>query len=508
MKRTVTGFLLLMLVICLGSAPQSGLRAEIRDYGKYLEESVFTTSLSNGIKVILLNRGYTPTLALNISFKVGSVEESYRTMGVAHLLEHMLFKGTDRIGTRDYKKEKKIMDRIEAIGSTLDILRLRNPRNERIPVLEKKLKALEKEQDQYIINSPYDKIYSSEGGVGLNASTSRDKTEYYVELPASRLELWASLESERLRNPVLRQFYLERDAVLEERLRSYDSNGVSALFEKFIAEAFIAHPYRHPIIGWQSNIRTLSITDVRRFYNSHYIPSRMTITIVGRQDTAKTLKILQKYFGPMERYPGPPDVTVVEPAQKGERRFELKFEANPYLVIGWHKPTSPSRDDYVCDVIAELLAGGRSSRLYKTLVLEKKIASTIGSWNGFPGARYDNLFVITAAPRKGQDLSSLEQGIYDELERLKKDLRQEELDRVLNRMEASFIFDLDSNKGVAGLLSYYQTVLGDWHYVTGYLKILKSVSRQDVREAIDRYLIKDNRTVGYLINIRDSRKPR
>ena len=262
-----------------------------------VEENVRTKTLHNGATVIAYNRGYSPTLALTISFKVGSVDESYRTAGAAHMLEHMLFKGTDKIGTKDYAREKKILDQIEKIGDGIDRLKMSNPADRRISPLEKQLKKLQDEAAKYIVSSPYDSIYTSIGAVGFNASTSRDRTSYYIELPASRLETWAELESERLRNPVMREFYQERRTVVEERLMRYDSKGVESLVERFIATAFMAHPYRHPVIGWASNVGFLSLRDVRAFYNEHYIPSLMTITVVGKQNPDNTIAVVEKYFG-------------------------------------------------------------------------------------------------------------------------------------------------------------------------------------------------------------------
>lgn len=499
LRRAVRTILLLTLLY-----PASHSAANITDGGRYLSDNVKTETLRNGIKVLMLDRGYAPTLALIISFKVGSTDESYETMGMAHLLEHMLFKGTDRIGTTNYREEKKILDRIAAVGDTIDRLTLQNPKNSMIPELKKELQKLQIQHRKYTVSSTYDKIYTANGGVGFNASTSRDNTAYYIELPASKLELWADLESERLRNPVMRGFFLERNTVFEERLMRYDSNGVSGLYEKFLSTAFIAHPYRHPTIGWASNIPYLSIYDVESFYHTHYIPARMTITVIGKQDTGKTIKTLEKYFGKMEPRPNPSETPIREPKQTGERRVIYKFEANPYLLIGWHKPTVPSRYDYIFDIIANLLSDGKTSRLYKTLVLEKKIAASVSVWNGFPGARYDNLFVVAAAPRAPHTTAELEQEVYRELARLKSDLTQQELQKVINRIESSMVFDLDSNMGICRLLSYYQTIFNDWRYVVNYTNTMKSITIPEIHEAIDAYLTRDNRTVGTLEDSRIS----
>ncbi|MBN1496632.1 MAG: insulinase family protein [Spirochaetes bacterium] len=498
MKKSLLAIVLMPLMV-LAAAPD---RVPIKDAGEFLTKNVVTKKLKNGITVIMLNHGYAPVLAFEISFRVGSVDETYRTMGAAHLLEHMLFKGTDTIGTKDWKKERAIQARIEAVGETIDRLELESPGNARLPALRDELKRLQREQGALVENSPYDAVYTENGGVGFNASTSRDKTGYYIQLPASKLELWAKMESERLMNLVLREFYLERNNVLQERLMNYDSIGTGLLFETFMATAFIAHPYRHPIIGWRSGIPYLSIGDIRRFFREHYVPSRMTITVVGMQDTDRTLEVIARYFERIEPRPSPPPVTVAEPAQNGERRFTLDFAASPYLIMGWHKPTYPSRDDYACDVISEILAGGKSSRLYRALVVEKKIATSVSAWSSAPGSRYDNLFAIFAAPRPPHTTEELERAIYEEMDRFFTDVSGDEIRKVINGIESGMVFDLESNTGIARLLSYYQTVFGDWRYAAEYLSRIKKVTVGDIREMKDRYFTRKNRTVGIL---KDSR---
>jgi len=489
MKRLLIAALLLLFLPLVGG---------ISDAGDYLKKNVVQKKLKNGITVLLLNRGYAPTLAFEIAFKVGSSDETYRSIGTAHLLEHMLFKGTDKIGTRNYKKEKKIMDKIEALGETIDTLKIRNPRNSELPSLKKKMAQLQKLQRKYIINSAYDRIYTANGARGFNASTSRDKTGYYIQLPSSKLELWAKLESERLRKPVLREYYLERNNVLEERRMRYDSKGDGGLWERFIAVAYTAHPYRHPIIGWRSNIPLLSIKDVREFYYKHYIPSRMTITIVGKQDTKKTLAILEKYFSAIAPRPEPKGVIITEPKAAGERRFEYLFKSKPSMIIGWHKPTMPSKTDYAFDIVSDILGQGKTSRLYKSLLLKKKLVTSIGAWNGYPASRYDNLFVITAQPRSGVSLEKVEKAIYHEINKMIDNLTEAELIKIQNKLESSTVMGLRSNRGIASLLSYYQTILGDWRYGALYLKNIKKIKVEDVKAVMKRYLVKKNRIVGFL----------
>jgi predicted Zn-dependent peptidase len=491
-----------LIIILLALIPHS-LVSGVTNASDYLEKNVVKRKLKNGITVIMLNRGYTPTLAFEISFRVGSADETYKTIGAAHLLEHMLFKGTDKIGTRDYNKEKKLLARIEAVGETIDKLKLNSPGNQMIPELEKELGKLQKKHGTLVVNAPYDRVYTENGGVGFNASTSRDRTGYYVQLPSSKLELWAKLESERLRNPVMREFYLERNNVIEERLMRYSTSGSGALFEKFIAAAFTAHPYRHPIIGWGSNIPHLSLRDIKDFYNRYYIPSRMTITIVGKQNTDKTFGIIEKYFSGVKSRPDPTDVAIKEPEQSGEKRFMYRFESNPYLLIGWHKPSFPSRYDYIFDIVSEVLSGGKSSRLYRSLVLEKKIVTSIKTWNGSPGARFNNLFIVHAVPRSPHTPEEVEKAVYEEIAKLSKSINRKDIEKVLISMESEMVFGLETNRGIARILSYYQTIFRDWKYLLNYTDVLRSIKIDEIKEAMAKYFTKRNRTVGILL---DSRK--
>jgi predicted Zn-dependent peptidase len=476
----------------------SEINASEIDASKFLKERVVEKRLNNGITLLMADRGFSSTLAFHISFRVGSADESYNTAGAAHILEHMLFKGTSTLGTSDYNKERPIIDRIEAIGETIDGLRLEKPNNREIKKLEAELRELEKKQDEFIISSPYDMLYTSNGGVGFNASTSKDMTGYYIQLPSDKIELWAKTESDRLKNPVFREYYRERDNVFEERLMRYQSGGEGLLYETFFAAAFSAHPYKHPTIGWESNIKYMSINDIYRFYNTYYIPSRMTITIVGKQNTEETYSIIKKYFESIEPKPEPGEVKVIEPEQRGQKRVEVYFKSKPSIMIGWKKPAAPAKEDYVFDIISSALGSGRSSRLYKSLVVDKKMASNIYTWSGAPGSRYDNLFIIYGAPIDGVSIEDLEREIYSEMEKFRKEIDQSEIDRVINLSESSYIFSLDNNSGIAWQLSYYQTVFKNWKYTINYLDNLRNISVNDIHVIYDKYIIDKNKTVAVL----------
>lgn len=499
MKRFAVCSVLMFLMM-----PVNNFSAEVDTTG-YFKSRVVEKRLENGIVLLMMDRGFSPTLSFHISFRVGSVDESYNTAGAAHILEHMLFKGTDKLGTKDYSREKPVLDKIEAVGETLDRLRLENPGSGEIGRLETELAKLQKEHARLTISSPYDMLYTSNGGVMFNASTSRDMTGYYIQLPSDRIELWARTESSRLKNPVFREYYSERDNVYEERLMRSESSGEGLLQEAFFAAAYTAHPYRHPTIGWGSNIKYMSINDIKKFYNNYYIPSRMTITIVGKQDTNETYKIIKKYFEDLKPRPEPGEIKVFEPEQNGEKRVDVFFKSRPSIIIGWKKPAAPSKYDYAFDIMQTALGGGKSSRLYRSLVLEKKMASSVFAWNGAPGSRYDNMFMIYAAPVDGVSPEAVEQEIYAQMKNFRKDVDSAEIGRVKNIAESSFIFTLDNNDGIAGQLSYFQTVFKDWRYIADYLENLNKVSVDDIHSALDKY-VKDNyKTVAVLRDNRSSK---
>ena len=466
----------------------------------YLNEKVVVKKLSNGITLIMIDRGHAPTLAFDISVRVGSSDESYSTIGAAHLLEHMMFKGTKKIGTTDYKAERVLLRRIEVLGETIDRLAILNPANPLLPEKREQLRALEREASQYVISSHYDKIYTENGGVGFNASTSRDRTGYIIELPSDKLELWAELESDRFMNPVFREFYTERDNVFQERLMRVDTSGIGTLFEQFIAEAFMIHPYRHPILGWKSNINSLSLGEIRKFFRQHYIPSKMTITIVGKQDVNKTYEIVKKYFEQIPSRPEPRGIALREVEPRGSKRFTLRFESNPYIMIGWRKPAFPHRDDVALSIAADLLSQGKSSRLYRTLVVEQKIATSISAWSGTPGSRYDNLFIVYGTPAAGHTVEELEAEIYKQIEAFKSDISNDEMNKVRNNIESRTIFALGANKSVANILSHYQTTFGDWNYLLTAERMLRSITPQDVKDVVSKYLARENAIVGILEN--------
>jgi predicted Zn-dependent peptidase len=461
-----------------------------------LEDKVIEHEFENGLKLLVVERHDTPVVSAYITIGVGSVHETSENRGVAHLLEHMLFKGTKTLGTTDYAKEKVLLEKIEKVGSQLDGLRLNKGANQsETAELEQKLKDLQQEHKHYVVKDVFSNLYSENGGVGYNAFTSKDLTTYLISLPSNKLELWALLESDRMKNPVLREFYTERDVIHEERRRAYDTNPSRRLYESLIINAFKMHPYRNPIIGWHSDIANLSPQKTRAFLEKYYAPVNTVIALVGDVKADDAINMVGRYFGDIKAGTPVPQVPEKEPEQNGEKRVLEFFDTEPILAMAWHKPTLPHEDDYVFDLIDQILGSGRTSRLYKSLVEEQKIATSVSVY-GAPGARYPNLFVIEATPRFPHSTDEVETAIYQVLDQLKTErVPEQEIDKVRNRLITDQLRHLKSNSGLARLLPSYQSLTGDWRYISSYADEIQNMTAEDIQRVAIRYFVPGNRTV-------------
>lgn len=471
----------------------------------YLEEKVVERILKNGLMVLIVERHTSPTVSFNMRVKAGSVDEISGKTGLAHLLEHMLFKGTKTLGAKDYPREAALLDEIDKVAREMDLINLGliKAGPDRVKELSGELKELEKAASLLVNKDEISAIYSENGAVGFNAGTSKDFTTYVVNLPSNRIELWARIEADRMENPVFREFYTERAVVMEERRRSYDSIPRNKLYEQMLQAAFMAHPYRNPNIGWMDDIEHLIRPEAIDFFNSHYTPNNAILSVVGDVRAEKVMETVEKYFGPIPSRPMSFEPKTNEPPQKGERRVEVLFDASPMLIIGYHKPTIPSKEDYIADLLEVVLARGRSSRLYKKIVDEKGLAVEISANNGTPGPRYPNLFTILATPRLPHTAGEVEKAIYDEIERLKVEkVPDKELQKAKNQLQADFVRGLKKNDQLASLLTYFQAAAGDWRYISNYPKAIEKISTDDLQELVKKYLAAENRTVATLVPLK------
>ncbi|MGH7255412.1 MAG: M16 family metallopeptidase, partial [Nitrospirales bacterium] len=350
-----------------------------------------------------------------------------------------------------------------------------------------------------VVNNEMAELYQRHGGVGLNASTSKDVTRYMVSLPANRLLLWAAIESDRMANPVLREFYKERAVVMEERRLRTEDNPQGLLYEAFTALAFQAHPYQFPTIGWASDIMALTPEDTREFFHTYYGPDNTVVAIVGDINPKEVIALMEREFGAIPRNGSRPRVATVEPRQRGERRVEVEFDAEPAVLIGYHKPGLDHPDDFVFDVIDSILSEGVTSRLYQRLVREKRVAASVKTFSGYPGAKDPSLFLITAVPLAPHTTQEVEAAIYEELERLKTEsVSRKELEKVLNSLDADLVRSLRSNSGLASQLAYFQSVAGDWRYILRARERIGAVTPEDIQRVASTHFVKANRTVATL----------
>ncbi len=476
-----------------------------------LADRVVEHKLANGLTILMVERHQTPVVSINMTFGVGGVNEQVGQTGLAHLYEHMAFKGTRTVGTKDYQKEKPILEELHRLGTQLERrereLARRNPdtsidekEKAEIGAMQDRFKVLQNQAVKFVAGNEMALLYQRHGGVGLNASTGKDITRYMISLPSNRLPLWAAIEADRMANPVLREFYKERGVVMEERRLRNDDSPTGLLFETFTSAAFRAHPYGIPTIGWESDILSLTPDATEAFFKTYYGPNRATIGIVGDINPQEVVALIDSTFGKIPASPPAPQIVTSEPRQRGERRVEVEFDAEPSLAIGFHKPAIGHPDDYVFDVIDEILSSGLTSRLYTTLVRDGRLAASVNSDANYPGVRAPNLFVVYAAPLAPHTTGEVEAAVLAELERLKTEpVSAKELEKVLNNLDADMVRALRSNSGLASQLALYQTVAGDWRYLLKAREKLAAVTPADIQRVASQYFTKSDRTVGILV---------
>ncbi len=488
--------LLIVLVFCFSSL------AFNQDLVSF-EKRITVKKLANGLTVIICERPEAPVFSFFTHVDAGSVQDPLGKTGLAHMFEHMAFKGTDKIGTRDYEGEKKALQRVEEAYAVYLA-----ERDKRINRDEQKLKQLEKawkdaiaEADKFsaaYVNE-FGKIVESEGGEGMNAFTNYDETGYNYSFPSNRVELWAYLESERFLHPVMRQFYKERNVVIEERRMRTDSNPIGRLLEQFTTESFAAHPYHRPTIGWMWDLNSFSATDAQKFFEQYYVAADIVVTLVGDVKASESMPIIEKYFSRLPTRPAPDESTTTEPPQKSERRVVLHDQSQPIYLEGYHRPDSYSPDDAVYDAITDLMSSGRTSRLYRALVRDKQIASDSAGFSGMPGNKYPHLFAFYAVPIPGHKPEEMATAIHAEIERLKKeDITDEELRMIKTRSKANLIRSLGSNEGLASNLGLFQARYGDWRELFRSVDRIDKVTKADIRRIANQTFVPDNRTVGVI----------
>lgn len=476
--------------------------------------------LKNGLKVLILEKHDAPVISLRIVYKVGSANERPGITGVSHLFEHMMFKGSKIFGTKDYGAEKPLLEKEEQLVTTLMTLKndeaqmaqgltsnqlkedqQKEKLQKKIEKVENELAVVRNQLKELTISEEIWSIYPQHGAKGLNASTSSDLTTYYCDLPANKLELWAFIESDRMKNMVLREFYSERDVVMEERRLRTETDPTGLLMEQLDAASFTAHPYGWPTVGWMSDLKNLTKEETSEYFKKYYTPNNAVLVIVGDVNANSAIKLIEKYFGNIPGQPPPPPVKTVEPEQVGERRIYVEYDANPQLAIAYHKPAIGHPDQYVFDVIEGLLSSGRTSRLYKGLIEEKRIAVSANAYGG--ASKYPDSFLFFVTPRYPHTVEEDEASLYEEIEKIKTmPVDDWELQKIKNQIQADFIRNMESSSGLASMIAYYEGIYS-WRYINSYVDRAIAVTKEDIMRVAKRYFTKTNRTVAILIKKED-----
>ena len=472
--------------------------AQVITYLNDFEKNMTEFTLDNGMKFLVLERHEAPIVSFQTYVDVGSVDEVKGITGISHIFEHMAFKGTSKIGSTNSKAESKILDKVEKDFIALKAERLKGDKADKAKLeqLEKQFKDAQQRADKYIVHDQFEQILTIDGASGLNASTGNDATRYYLSFPSNKPEVWMYMESNRFYDPVLREFYKERDVIMEER-RMSENNPSDKLYEDFLSVAFKAHPYGEPIIGYMSDIQSITIEDAKAYYKKYYVPANMTAAIVGDVNPQQVKELAKIYFGRMPKRAKPEKVETIEPPQEGEKRIVLQEQSQPMLMIGYHTPSFNHPDNVTIETLANILSSGRTSRLYKSMIKEKKIAVSVSATNNFPGDKYPALFVLFSRPSRGHTNQECEEEIYSQIEKLKTEpVTSDELQKVKTQARARLIRSLVSNSGLASQLNYYQVITGDWRNLFWRINDIEKVSAEDIQRIANQYFTVQNRTVG------------
>jgi len=494
-KATVLlGFIVILLLTVNLRAAESVLSD--------VEKNITEFQLDNGIRVIILERHNAPVVSFVTMFDVGGANEVKGITGTAHVFEHMAFKGTTTIGTKDYAQETEILNEMDAVYDRILTEKKRpQPDTARMEELADELVRLQEKAAELVENNEFVNIVNANGGVGTNAGTGMDLTMYLINLPSNRVELWAWIESERILNPVMREFFKEKNVIQEERRMGSETRPIGRLLEDVQCAAFKAHPYGEPLIGHMSDLESLNRPAVRAFHEKYYVGRNMTIAIVGDVYPAEIRPLLEKYFGRIPAGEAAGRVTTTEPPQETEKRVILRDPSQPILIMAFHKPDGRHPDAAVYDVIQDILAGGKSSRLHEKLVKEEQIALAVGAFPGYPGEKYPNLFLFFGLPNSDHTSAEIEAGIWREIEDLKTgEISDEELNAVITKTRAQMYNGMLSNQGMAMQLASAQTISGDWRDAFRKLEELQQVTRADIQRVARECFVRSNLTMGEIVH--------
>lgn len=472
--------------------------------------AVIERTLPNGLRLLMVERPDDPSVAGGWVAHVGSSNERPGITGIAHLFEHMMFKGTPTLGTTDAKRDLEIIAEQERVKDAIrveeakmraafrrgEIDDLSKPENrgDRLKELDREFAELVRQQRDIQVKNEFDRVYTTAGASGMNAFTSEDMTCYFITVPANKLELWMWMESERLLRPVFREFYAERDVVYEERRLRTESTPLGKFQEQFNAMFWDAHPYTWPVIGWASDVPAITKAQADDFYATYYAPQNITLVLVGDFQAAETERLAERYFARIPRGPKEaPEVITWEPEQQAEKRMYAEADTNPQTDVLWHTVPFGHPDSYTLEVLARLLST-RTGRLYKGLVLGSQVATDVYAQQD--SRKWAGLFNAGGEAKEGHPPQAVEQGIYAELDRLKSEaVPAEELQKVKNNFAAYEYRKLSGNLPILFQLMIYDG-LGNWREINEAGARYQTVTAADVQRVTQKYFSRENRAVA------------
>jgi len=463
-----------------------------------LESQVQEFTLDNGLKFVVLERHETPVFSFRTYVNAGGVDEVAGVTGIAHMFEHMAFKGTKSLGSTDFGAEQTALAAVDAAWAAYAAEENKGHRADaaRLEELSDAFEAAKKTAQEFVVSNEFTKILEENGVQGLNASTGLDFTWYYYSLPSNRLELWARLEGDRMTNPVMREFYVERNVVIEER-RFQESSPTGRLFNELLVTGFVAHPYGTGVIGFKSDLERITRSDASDFFAKYYTAENMTVVLVGDVEFEEVKKLAQRYFSGVRSGPRAPRVRTIEPEHTSQIRIEREEDTQSILAAGFYIPGRDHPSWFAYELLGDILASGRTSRLYERLVKEDQTCSQIFGGVGFPGEKYPNLLLTAGFINSDSTPAEVEAVIFEELQRIVLEgPSAEELAKVKSISKAGFIRALRSNSGIAGQLAMHEGMLGDWRELFDYVEEIEAVSVEDIQKAAEGVLKKSNSIIA------------
>lgn len=456
-----------------------------------LKSQVKSFALSNGMRWLIVERSQAPVFSGVVMVRVGSAEEEKGKTGLAHMFEHMALKGSSHLGTRNFKKEEPLLHQLNELGRELTELSrqkadaaVQQERQARMKEVQKQIAAFQ------VPNEVWD-VMLRNGGDDLNAFTSKDVTAFHASMPAERFELWAYVFAELISDPVLRDFYTERDVVAEELRLSVENDPDGKLAETLLNTAYADGPYQWSTIGLKEDVISLNHADALAFHRRHYVAVNMVGVLVGDVHAAHARPILERYFGRIPK--GAPSPDPVPSVGRGGEERTIALDAEPAWVAAFHIPTFPDGEVYSIEAVISLLCDGASSRLEKKLIVEKRVAREVSCSSGFPGSRLPHLAYIWVEPLQGKSGTAIKRIVLDELKMLQRQkIPAIELESVKKREQAHFVYAMEHNKGLATTLGSFEAIFGEWELVADYVDKISAVTAEDIKRVAEKYFVPEN----------------